>query len=277
MDVTYQDKLNELRLDITHPKSRGKVFVCLEGESDVKLFRKFFNLEKCKVERIPGGKFKLEECVTSLIAVYRLIFGIRDADFLHLENKTSIHPNIFLTDCHDMEMNMISVEEVFSSILFEFTNLKQEEHGAVRDNILKAISFIGYFKLLNEIEKLEINFEGIDFDKLIDIQTFEIDKNTLIDTALNQSPNTKERNTSILLGKINSIISVSHNLYQLCNGHDFMKVLSIYINRKVSRKIKYENLESQFRTTYTLQHYQSTNLYKNTLNWATEQSCNLYQ
>ena len=95
MHVTYQDKLNELRLDITHPKSKGKVFVCLEGESDVKLFRKFFNLEKCKVERIPGGKFKLEECVTSLIAVYRLIFGIRDADFLHLENKTSIHPNIF--------------------------------------------------------------------------------------------------------------------------------------------------------------------------------------
>jgi hypothetical protein len=276
MDVTYQDKLNELRLDITHPKSRGKVFVCLEGESDVKLFRKFFNLEQCKVERIPGGKFKLEECVTRLVAVYRLILGIRDADFLHLENKTSIHPNIFLTDCHDMEMKMISVEEVFSSILFEFTNIKQEEHGSVRDNILKAISFIGYFKLLNEIEKLEINFDGIDFDKLIDIQTFEIDKNKLIDTALRQSPNAKERDTSILLAKINSLINVSHDLYQLCNGHDFMKVLSNYINRTTTRKIKYENLESQFRTTYTLQHYQSTNLYKNTLNWATENNCKLY-
>ena len=75
MNVTYQDKLNELRLDIIHPKSKGKVFVCVEGESDVRLFRKFFNLDHCKVECIPGGKFKLEECVIELVKVYQLIIG----------------------------------------------------------------------------------------------------------------------------------------------------------------------------------------------------------
>ncbi len=276
-DFTYQDKLNELRLDITHPKSKGKVFVCLEGESDVKLFRKFFNLEQCKVESIPGGKFKLEECVICLISFHNLIIGIRDADFLHLENKTSIHPNIFFTDFHDMEMVMVSVEEVFSSILFEFTNLRQDEHQLIREHILKSISFIGYLKWLNEIEKLEINFDGIDFDKLIDIQSFEIDKNKLINMALNQSPNAKERDISILLTKINSLINVSHNLYQLCNGHDFMKILSIYINRKASRKIKYENLESQFRTAYTFHHYRNNSkLWQDTTDWATKNNCNLY-
>jgi hypothetical protein len=41
MDVTYQDKLNELRLDITHPKSRGKVFVCLEGKVMLSSFESF--------------------------------------------------------------------------------------------------------------------------------------------------------------------------------------------------------------------------------------------
>jgi hypothetical protein len=273
-DITDQDQINALRLDIENPIREQEVYVCFEGETDVQLFRKFFNRDNCRLEYVPGGKSGVEKFVTDRSGKIPLTIGIRDADFLHLENKIPSHPNIFLTDCHDMEMNMISVEEVFSSILFEFTNLKQEEHGAVRDNILKAISFIGYFKLLNEIEKLEINFEGIDFDKLIDIQTFEIDKKTLIDTALNQSPNTKERNTSILLGKINSIISVRHNLYQLCNGHDFMKVLSVYL--KPMKQVKPSDLESQFRTTYTLQHYQSTNLYKNTLNWATENNCKLY-
>jgi hypothetical protein len=95
--------------------------------------------------------------------------------------------------------------------------------------------------------------------------------------ALERSRNVKNKDTSLLLSKISQLMDVSHDLYQLCNGHDFMKVLSNYINRTTTRKIKYENLESQFRTTYTLQHYQSTNLYKNTLNWATENNCKLYQ
>ena len=60
-DITYQDKLNELRLDIAHPNNKGITFIFVEGESDIRLFRKFFSLETSKVESIPGGKFKLEE------------------------------------------------------------------------------------------------------------------------------------------------------------------------------------------------------------------------
>ena len=72
-DITYQDKLNELRLDISHPNNRGLAFVFVEGETDIRLFRKFFNLDNCKVENIPGGKLKLEECVKELLKVYSLI------------------------------------------------------------------------------------------------------------------------------------------------------------------------------------------------------------
>ena len=38
-DITYQDKLNELRLDTSHPNSTGLVFILLEGESDIRLFK----------------------------------------------------------------------------------------------------------------------------------------------------------------------------------------------------------------------------------------------
>src|SRR5580693_6880159 len=117
-DITYQDKLNELKLDISHPNSIGKVFVLLEGESDVRLFRKLFNLENCKVENIPGGNPKLEECVQTLIANYALVIGIRDADFIHLNNIPYQKANIFLTDFHDIEMVMISTDELFSALAF---------------------------------------------------------------------------------------------------------------------------------------------------------------
>ena len=75
-DITYQDKLNELRLDISHPNNKGIAFVLLEGESDIRLFRKLFDLDNCKVEAIPGGKFKLEACVDELANIYPLIIGI---------------------------------------------------------------------------------------------------------------------------------------------------------------------------------------------------------
>ena len=66
-DITYEYKLNELRLDIRHPNSRGHTFVLVEGESDIRLFRKFFDLENCKVENIPGGNLKVEDCVEELL------------------------------------------------------------------------------------------------------------------------------------------------------------------------------------------------------------------
>ncbi len=98
-NITFQEKLNELRLDILHPNSRGFTFVLVEGESDIKLFRKLFDLEKCKVENVPGGNHKLEECVETLLLEHSLIIAIRDADFIHLDQDNQyLKNNIFLTD-----------------------------------------------------------------------------------------------------------------------------------------------------------------------------------
>ncbi len=104
-DISYQEKLNELRLDISHLKSSGIVFVLLEGYGDIRLFRKLFNPNTCKVERIPGGKFKLEECIGVLVNIYPFIIGIRDADFVHLKKDEYVNKNIFLTDLHDRNDN----------------------------------------------------------------------------------------------------------------------------------------------------------------------------
>ena len=62
--ITYQDKLSELILDISHQNNREITFIFVEGVSDIKLFRTLFDLDKCKVEVIPGGKRKVEECIS---------------------------------------------------------------------------------------------------------------------------------------------------------------------------------------------------------------------
>ena len=173
-DITYQDKLNELRLDIAHPNNKGMAFVFLEGDSDIRLFRKLFNLDNCKVEIIPGGKFKLEDCVGELVNVYPLIIGIRDADFIHLENIPYSNANLFLTDLHDMEMMLVSEDEVFSALIFEYTSLTKDKHSEVRKNIMISIEQISLLKWLNEKENLEYKFEA-GFQDLISFVNLEID------------------------------------------------------------------------------------------------------
>ena len=37
-DITYEYKLTELRLAISHPNNKRMVFVLLEGKTDIKLF-----------------------------------------------------------------------------------------------------------------------------------------------------------------------------------------------------------------------------------------------
>jgi hypothetical protein len=46
-----------------------------------------------------------------------------------------------------------------------------------------------------------------------------------------------------------SIMDVNHNLFQFCNGHDFMKVLSVYL--KPMKQVKPSDLESKFRIAFT--------------------------
>jgi len=275
-DITYQDKLNELRLDISHPNNRGIAFVLLEGESDIRLFRKLFNLDDCKVENIPGGKFKLEVCVEELSKVYPLIIGIRDADFIHLGNQPYSKANMFLTDFHDMEMMLISMDDVFSSLIFEYTPLAKAKHNEIRKKIMKSIDKIGYFKWLNENENLEYKFDA-GFQDLISFTKLEIDFIQYFARILSKSPNAKLTDISVALGKIQSQEETYPNYLQLTNGHDFMKALSKFvIITGDGRIIGDENISSSLRMAFTFEHYKRTKLYTETKAWAVEKSCSLY-
>lgn len=275
-DITFQDKLNELQLDILHPNSKGIVFVLLEGESDIRFFRKLFNLSNCKVETIPGGKFKLEECVEKLVKIYPLIIGIRDADFVHLGATIYKKAYVFLTDYHDMEMILISEDEVFSSLVFEYTDLSKDKHSKIRNNIMLSIEQIGYLKWLNEKENLEYKF-GAGFQDLISFVNLKIDFDQYFARVLSQSPNAKITDKTIIQGKMSILKATNPNPLQLCNGHDFMKAFSQYIKQNCSVKnVNDEHVASSCRMAFAFNHFSRTELYLNTKMWADNNHCVIY-
>lgn len=274
-DITPESKITELRLDISNPNSRGKVFVLLEGESDVKLYRKLFNNDTCKIETIPGGKIFLEKGLEILNDVYKLIIGIRDADFLHLEGQKPQFSNLFLTDYHDYELMISSDYQCIRSILNEYTNFDSKEYEGICNRILNAIRFLGYLRWYNEIENLEFNFRGLGLNDLFNERSFTFDDKVIIETVITRSPNAKVKNVEQIFNSVQRLHNDNHDLLQVCNGHDFMKVMAILCSSR-QKGISDKDMASLFRVAYNQTMFQKTQLFKDTSDWASQNKVILY-
>lgn len=276
-DITYQDKLNELRLDLSHPISSDTNFVLVEGESDIKVFRKLFDLEKCKVEYIPGGKAKLEECVSELIQIHTLLIGIRDADFIHLDAEEYNKPNMFLTDFHDMEMTMLSEIEVLKSLILEYTDLVSEEECILfKNNVVNTIDTLSFLKYLNSKDDLRLKFKGLSFHYLISVVGFSFDFELYFTRLLANSENARVTDFNEIIEMIDELRNENPDLMQLSNGHDLLKVFAKVFQDKYQSNVNDKHLASSIRMIYSFEMFNKTNLYQNVNNWALSNSTELF-
>lgn len=275
-DVTYQDKLNELRLDVTHPNSLGINFILVEGDSDIRLFRKLFDIDKCKIENIPGGKNKLEECVATLINIYPLVLGIRDTDFLHLNNVVYTNQNMFLTDKHDIETTILSEDDVLNTLVFEYTTKPKNEHLTLRNEIIQCIEMIGYLKWLNSIDNLELKFDCGFYD-LISFANLNIDFDTYFMRVISKSPNAKITDIHIIKEKIDNLKTSNPDMLQLTNGHDLVKAFANYFkNASGINGVSDENIASILRISYNKNQLQKTNLYTELNQWSDDNNTKIF-
>lgn len=275
-DITYQDKINELKLDLSHPNSDGICFVLLEGETDIRLFRKFFNLKNCKVENIPGGNTKIEKAVSDLIEINKLIIGIRDADFINLETIPYSKKNMFLTDYHDIEMSLIADDETINSIIIEYTDIPAIDHNLIREKIISTIEKISLLKWLNYSENLEIVFDT-GFQDLLSFVNMTINFDQYFSRLISKSPNAKIVDIATIKSKINNLKALNKHPYQLCNGHDFIKAFTQFIREHGNSKSIYDDIvSSALRIKYTKEKFSSTQLYASTKKWADSKNCSIY-
>ncbi len=275
-DITYFDKLNELKLDINHPNSAGYLFILVEGDTDIRLYRKFFDFKSCKVEFVPGGNPKLEECVEDLLKDYPLVIGIRDADFIHLNGQLYSKVNMFLTDYHDLEITLIKEDEIFFAVLYEYTDIPKDQFSNIRDMIFKSIENISYLKWLNNIENLELNFNA-GFQNLMVLNNFEVNFEEYFNRVVSGSPNAVITDFNTILNKIHILKRRLPDQYQLCNGHDFMKALSEFIRKQGKDKgISDERISSASRIAFRNEFLAKTTLFATTDSWAKGNGCTMY-
>ncbi len=275
-DVLYQEKLNELKLDIPHPKSLDINFILVEGDSDIKFFRKFFDREKCKIESVPGGNKSLEKCVDTLVETHSLILGIRDADFLKLSNDDYIQKNIFLTDKHDIETTILSDEGVLNAFVSEFSDKPKNEHLDLRNNIIESIKMISYLKWLNSRENLKLIFSP-GFDNLVCFTNLNIDFDSYLKRVLSKSQNAHIKDIDTIKRKIDELQALNPDMLQLTNGHDLAKTFANYFRSILKVKdFSNKNIESSLRMLFNLEQLKTTNLYIELKNWCDDNNTTIF-
>lgn len=147
---TYRQKITALQLAFNTEQNEGKTLVLVEGEDDARLYRKFFTSEGVKIDFM-NGKNNVEKALRDIDFVHAI--GVCDADFIHLEQRNSPLPHLFLTDVHDIELLIAFNDSSFRNVFCEYFWQKTDsEMFDIRYKTLRAITFwVIYVGIMSKI------------------------------------------------------------------------------------------------------------------------------
>ena len=262
-NVDAIDKIIDIRLSLRSDVGSKIVWILVEGEDDCKIYPQFFEEKKTKVEFVNGGKGQLSIALNTLSVETEQVIGIQDADFLHLEKSYPVIKNLFYTDYHDVEIMMLSFDNVICNLFSEYCLTERRED--IWQNVLQEASQVAYIRWFNEKNNCKIRFSGLKYgDNLTEIENGKL---SVKYQDLLQILNERSKNKTQLLTNENIDVFITTNrtddLLNLCNGHDVTALLSLIIGGQVSHREFCRHL----RLSFTIQHFSQTKLYSDILNW----------
>ncbi len=281
--------IGDLVMSRNTSRLKDLVFVLVEGESDRAFFSNF--LQWCKIYPQAGWE-KLLEVIREAEAInFKGLVGILDADFRRIlpEKYAGLPSNVLLTDLHDVEMQLIQ-SEALEKVLVEYDRdhesdmhkraaFERKRSAPIRNVLLQEARKIGAVRLVNHREEWRLSFkqkeakEPLDFD-FVHLEKVETDLNKLLQVLeqKNQRHGFFSKN-ELAKPLIQAELEKDHDVWQLCNGHDVVRILAIALEKAISNEGKgnlnkrVEMLESQLRIAYQKEHFAQTQLYRDLKAW----------
>jgi len=270
-------KLVAIRLILKHPSNEEKVLVLLEGETDIRLFKKLFDLNCVEVESL-NGKEKVIQALQKLQEEgYQHVIGIKDADFDHLEETQKIE-NLFITDYHDMEVSMIE-SKALESLIFEYAHTQSNRLAFLKQEVYNIAINIGYLRWFNHKQGNDtLLFEGLNFGSFIQQGSVGVDFNqeSFLKTLLEHSRN-KNANLSLtpqsLQETIEDLQRLSMDKLQISCGHDVTKLIAKYLLKNFNGN----EIEKALRVAYSVEYFKNSQLYNSLFKWSLQMNKNLFK
>lgn len=250
-----------------------KPLVLVEGDTDVRIYR--WAIEPL-AEVVPGdGKAKNLEAFLQLQndeGVSGWLIVIVDADFDRLMRRHP-HQDVLLTDLHDIECEYLkspALEKVIDELASpekcsrafggEVAHDRRELAKAVREAILASAKVIGAARLLSQTKGYGMSFQNLDHTKLLVPRTLEIEGVHAMEVLLAAGA-TVSLNPDWLWGKVESVLSVACDLWQLCQGHDLVSLFAIGMRRLWGKgNLREEEAQRGLRLSYEGEFFWATDL-----------------
>lgn len=255
-----------------HPDA---VFLIVEGDDDKKLFQKFVDGRRCRIQPA-HGRSNVEEALAILEAdgVWGVL-AIVDTDFDVLEERVPASPNLLRTDTHDAETMMLA-SPALEHVLSEHGEAKQiakfEASWAmsVRQHLLTIAETFGYLRWHANREQLSWRFDAFPFERVLPKKTWQLLAPQVLGELQGHS-GVGVLDSEIINQALDALRARVPDVWQLCNGHDMVAILAIGLQRILGKRnaaeVKPEVLEKDLRLAYEAAYFAETTLCRALRDW----------
>ncbi len=255
---------------------REKTWVIVESDDDCEVYGKFVvdddsvklrdsgckETDKAGKDRIRKGWARVERLVADYCSSLTII-GIRDKDYTTFVDICNVTPNVFVTDCRDLEMMMIQAGVLQRIVL---SPVRGRDLSDILATVYEYTRFLGYMRIMNDVCDLSCKFHSFLKRSLLWDQTshsYHPDwKKALIAGFLEYSE--KDVTARQFDDFVAKYYLNTFSEYDVCRGHDVVNHLSWNM---VDNKYSQRNLTKRMKEEYSLGDFQRTSLYAELRDW----------
>jgi hypothetical protein len=245
----------------------------IEGVNDNTCLSRFINKRRVKIN-VAGSKNHaiqaLRIYLSSKKTNKKYAVSITDADHDHILKMNHGLNELFLTDDHDLLIQAINSNITLGAIISHERHILREDIASFRQKIFKKCETLGYLRLINAEEGLNINFKK-NTPTLLTLT----DKKLIAQIAV-QDPDLRI-NKKYLTEKLKNKKAKPLSLNQLCQGHDVSLSLAKLFKKSGKNNIGGEEIEKLLMLSYDFRCFKKTSLHKNLKKWGKKNSIEIFE
>lgn len=258
-----------IRQALMSPAGLRVAWVVVEAEEDVAVYEKFMQPDSTVVKTSEGetghkGYANVEHIVREIKKEVpsAYIMGIRDTDYTRYKDGYEIPANIFLTDRRDLEMMLLEAESV-KQALRAWAPAYEEAFA----KCIPVCRHFGYLRIYNELSDFSVKFH----DNLHPNKYWDYKQQALV-TSWEQDSTDKFAQLSgggCTAQDVKAFVTThkleDENLYDICRGHDLLKLLSLSLIDVQTYSVK--AILNKMTEAYTMEDFKATRLYASIQTW----------
>lgn len=240
----------------------------VEGGTDQRFLERFISAETCRILCAHGKE-------NALGAIQRLRPGVAgvlafvDADFDRIVGSICEHPDVVVSDYHDVEM-MLLLSPALDKVLAEYASPKKvaaltaKTRSSIRSVLLQEASRIADIRLANRRMGWGLGFKKIKHSKFVDKTTLCVDRSEAVVHVVSTS-RVSGPSPDTVASELPDEEQYAEQLPDYCSGHDTTALLAIGLRRCLGGQSAQvacrENVERWLRLAFEEAHFAVTDVF----------------